>query len=430
MKVLVCDDQEELADEIVQAVRAGNPTADVVDIAGPDLTKHLNELFSRVEVALKKPKDLKSGGLVFDGYDLAIFDNNLTHLHLGGRLTAEAIIGYVRAFTDIPCIVSLNKNTDLDFDLRYLVGDHETRSDLALNNQHLRNRALWTKRPADSTTGFAPWYWPALESASERRKRQIQSVLENLDKPALASLTFPTDSGALDFLLPVAAGALYPGAEVSGPNAKTIETVTYREIFQTWHRSIPVEQDRDAIAQAASNHVPGFEEIIARVVAGDIDHWLRRHVVAPQSMFVDVPHLLLRMPFLLGTKASDLPQWNAAAAEMKAPFGLDQVLYEKHLRTAQVESDFWFPTPGFWWPTLKKDIELGRLFNAKQDVEWIDAVFCEDVSTFVEWPPKAVTDSTAEFIAGFEGSWGQRYVARVSAFQYQPLSLLTVAKPA
>jgi hypothetical protein len=427
----VCDDVKDLADEIVEAVREGDPSVDVVDsIAGPDLTGHLNALFQRVETCLTTSKAFTPDGLVFDGYDLAIFDNNLTHLHMGGRLTAEAIVGYVRAFTTVPYIVSLNKNTDLDFDLRYLVGDHETRADVALNTPHLSNRALWTKRSADGKNGFAPWYWPKLQSAPDRRRRQIQFVLEAMDTPVFPALRFPTDAEAMDFLSPVARGTLYPDADTSGPAGKRIETVTFREVFEAWRRSIPVDQDRDAIAKAATDGIPGFEQIIARVVAGDVDHWLRRHVVAPQAMFVDLPHLLVRMPLLLGSRANEVGHWNAAAAELSAPFGLNQALYEKHLASAKTEREDWFPTPGFWWPTLKKDIELSRLFFAKQEVEWVNAVFCEDRSAFVELPSKEPGDSPVEFIAGFEGSWGQRHVARIPNFQYQPLSLLTTPKPA
>ena len=72
----------------------------------------------------------------FDGFDLVIVDNNLTGLDLdGARLTAETIIGYLRAFTDVPYIVSLNKNLHVDFDLRFLFGDYQSLADLALNAQ-------------------------------------------------------------------------------------------------------------------------------------------------------------------------------------------------------------------------------------------------------------------------------------------------------
>ena len=47
-------------------------------------------------------------------------------------------------------------------------------------------------------------------------------------------------------------------------------------------------------------------EIIARVVAAYIDRWFRRDVLGPQEALVDLPHLLMRLPFLLGEKAGDL----------------------------------------------------------------------------------------------------------------------------
>ena len=63
--------------------------------------------------------------------DIVILDNNLAELTIpGARHTAESIAGYIRAFTNIPYIVSLNKNPDIDFDLRYLMGDRHTQADV------------------------------------------------------------------------------------------------------------------------------------------------------------------------------------------------------------------------------------------------------------------------------------------------------------
>ena len=112
-----------------------------------------------------------------------MIDNNLTHLKVsGGRLTAESIAGYIRAFTTGTYIISVNKNPDVDFDLRFLIGDYNTRTDLALNETHLGNRALWTGDPRDADDGFIPWYWPHLDGVAKRRKEQIAFVHERLDE--------------------------------------------------------------------------------------------------------------------------------------------------------------------------------------------------------------------------------------------------------
>src|SRR5262249_6663498 len=125
-----------------------------------ELKDALVEFFKTVDLTLTGHASSRTA---FDGYDVVILDNNLSHLPIeGARLTAEAIAGYVRAITDTPYVVSINKNPEIDFDLRFLVGDYATRADLAINTSHLTNPALWTGRRADAKDDFRPWYWPAL----------------------------------------------------------------------------------------------------------------------------------------------------------------------------------------------------------------------------------------------------------------------------
>ena len=100
----------------------------------------------------------------FDNHDLILLDTNLTHLGCsrGPRLTAESIAGYIRAFTAGTGTSSPSTRIpDVDFDLRFLIGDYTTRTDLALNETHLGNRALWTGNPrvtplTTSSLGIGP----------------------------------------------------------------------------------------------------------------------------------------------------------------------------------------------------------------------------------------------------------------------------------
>jgi hypothetical protein len=433
VKILVCDDEKERADDAVAAIKRSGAAVEILKpLVSGDLKEQLDRLFKRVEVSLEDPKSYRnSNDLAFDACDLAIVDNNLAHLRItGARLTAESIVGYVRAFTSVPYVVSLNKNPDVDFDLRYLIGDYETRADITLNTDHLSNTALWTKDPSDAENGFAPWYWPEMRTVHERRRRQIAFVRANMGKSVLASLRIPSDMESLDFLSLHAKGSLYPHAELGtgGDLGKPLAEVTFRDIFKTWRRAIPIEKDRTTLVDAADQGNPEFADIVARVVAADLDHWLRRDVVAPESMLVDVPHLLMRMPFLLGAKANDTKRWNAAIKEPRAPFGLDAALYEKHLAPALCEHTTWTPTPCFWWPILKRDEELGKLFLVPGGTEWANAVFCEDQSVFVD-RSNAAGSSTTDFAAEFEGSWAHRHVARLSHVRYQPLSRFGILRP-
>src|SRR5207244_1753722 len=123
-------------------------------------------------------------------------------------------IGYIRAFTSTPYIISLNKNPDIDFDLRYLIGDYATRADVALNTHHLSNIALWTGDQKKAKSGFLPWYWPRLDKVSDRRRKQVEFVRKYLDDSIMT--TFGFDDEAIGFLSPRATGSLSPKAELDG----------------------------------------------------------------------------------------------------------------------------------------------------------------------------------------------------------------------
>src|SRR5260370_14514017 len=196
MKILVCDDKADSRDNVVEALRGVGYTPEtLIDTA---LSDELTKLFARVESSTKGgAENYLHQPSRFDDVDILILDNNLAFLpNKGGPpLTAESIAGYIRAFTTTCYIVSLNMNLDVDFDLRYLVGDFSTRADLAINTSHLRNRALWTHRAADSNDRFCPWYWPVLDSAAQRRRDQVDFVREHLADSVLH--TFGVDDDDL-----------------------------------------------------------------------------------------------------------------------------------------------------------------------------------------------------------------------------------------
>jgi len=427
MRVLVCDDIERRCAEVVDSIReAGQPNPQV--LVGPDLTEELSKLFASIREYMADDATTYKGAdrSPFDDADIIILDNNLTHLHVtGARLTAESIAGYIRAFTEASYIVSLNKNPDVDFDLRYLMGDYSTRADLALNTEHLSNPALWTRNQAMAKGGFLPWYWPRLEKIADRRQAQQRFVLEHLDDSVFSTLGFEEE--AISSLPAHAIGALSPRADLAKVDQDTIpiNELTFRQVFMAENRSLPVEEEREKLNKGEQEGIPGIRETIARIVAADIDHWFRRDILGPQETLVDIPHLLLRMPFLLGTRASDLEEWNKSAVANSTPYGLEQRLYDAHLAERKFVQDTWVPFACFWWHKLKADESLNELFFAAKEGDWADAVFCEDTSAFAaREPTKGV--SPVEFPAEFDGSWTHRYVSRIEGVHYAPRSQLAL----
>lgn len=422
MKVLVCDDRPDNCSRIVASINSlGLPDVKVEGLCGEhgrDLDEEIALLFQRVRHKLGETSDVPPDETKFDSADLVFLDNNLAYLSTGGvRFTAESIIGYVRAFTSAGYIVSLNKNPEVDFDLRYLVGDYASRADMALNERHVSSKWLWT-REREASNRFRPWYWPKLISEPQRRREQIAFVEAHLDDPIVVSFGFSPES--IDLLSRHALGTLSPLSEIpaaGGDEAKSVDKITFRDMFLASSRAIPDEGDRSKLSELSN--LSDIKRVIAQAVTSDVDLWIRRDIIGPQEVLVDVPHLLTRMPFIL-QNAAEISLWNKAIEETEAPFSLVENLFSKHLSSALFDMPAWSLVPCFWWSQLQKDSALNQLFY-EANQQWADAIFCEDTSKFID---KFVSsdDNPREFVAEFEGPWERRYVSGVRGFKYAPRS--------
>ena len=444
LKVLVCDDIPDRGhnDTVAEINRAreglakANFSIRIEELFANKLSEALETLFEHVARHLPSGDTERSGSVDpldhsrFD-CDIVIIDNNLAALDIkGARLTAEAVAGYVRAFTNARYVVSLNKNPEIDFDLRYLVGDYQTQADVALNARHLSNPALWTGDPGDAEDGFLPWYWPVLGTVSTRRLEQIEFIYTHLRFPIVKTLDFPRK--AIDYLSRHAVGALTPEANAEDDDVydsdvqdpTPLNTVTFMDFFLHACRSLPVYADRERLVHEASDGDDSSRKVVAKVVAAEIDKWLRRDVVGPQDVLVDVPHLIARMPFLLGDNASDLKRWHDSLAIEEPPFGMDPRIYDEHVSDAKFTPDHMVKSPCFWWPKLKESQALNDLFFGSNG-NWPDVVFCEDASRFRSVTLTGGGAELMQFAAEFEGSWGRRYVSLFPDRVYGPKSRFT-----
>ena len=425
IKVLVCDDEKERCDQTVEIV-SNRSEIDTKGLSAGDLTEALKQFFGAIRDYFGNPEAaMPFPASEFDGYDILILDNNLSGLEIeGARVTAESIAGYIRAFSNTPYNISLNKTPNVDFDLRYLVGDYSTRADLALNTQHLDNPALWTGDVGAAKDGFCPWYWPTLVGAPPKRRSQIEFLVPRLEGSVLESLDFSDQRSAS--LLPHAQSVISPSAGTDGDGnpVTSIESVTFFDLFRTSDRSLPAIGDREPILKAARTGNKFARQVVARVVASDLEQWFRQDVVGPQETLVDVPHLLMRLPFLLGDQASDIEVWNKAVRNPAAPYGLDGARYHEHLESLKFGHGIWVTGPCFWWLEVRDNQDLNERFLAASEGEWANAVFCEDTSTFILRDEK--TNSPTEFVAEFEGSWERRFVKQVNGFQYAPPTRLAL----
>ena len=185
---------------------------------------------------------------------------------------------------------------------------------------------------------------------------------------------------------------------------------------------IPSQLARPRGPFAAVSKSEPVRHIVARVVAAEVERWIRRDLLGPQDVLVDIPHLLARMPFLLGPHGGTIEYWNEAIMTTEPPYGLWNDAYLGHLHEAEFAHDIWVKGPCFWWRHLKANTELNRMFY-KAKTQWADAVFCEDSSRFVG-ASDGENPTSMEFAAEFEGSWNRRHVECLPQKRYAPKSRL------
>jgi hypothetical protein len=427
VRILAIDDRN--PDSIIEEV--GNASAHEIvapsrdDLDKTELKEFLEQLFSAANEAFGGNSG-NTGTSKFVGFDLVLLDFGLTTLGgFGVRLTAEHLAGYIRALTDVPFVVSLNKLGDVDFDLKYLLGDFDTRADLALNTRLLANAGLWSGQA--NAGEFCPWYWPRLNEAARRRRAQIEFIKENLDQPILESLGFPDE--AVEQLSLQAIAFLSPEADDGEANgADNVREVTFWQHFRSSNRTL-IRDDRRGLFGGPDSDIPGtaagvadnIKTIAARVVAGELDFWFRRDILGPQRLLIDAPHLQAKYRFRPGEgDEADPEAWSETAKESAPRFGLADAFYEvvKDFKFKQTDV-IWTDKPCFWLPQIEDSdafIELAEKHPKRHN----NLVFCEDTRRFVD-----VKKSTPH---RFETALGRgidvRYIEKLADFDYSPKSQL------
>lgn len=425
MRILAIDDRDP---ESIQKA-ASDSGIETVEIP-QDLEGLLRELFALSKRAFTG--DTAASAVKGFDYDLVLLDFGLTTLNFDFRLTAEHIAGYIRALTDVPFVVSLNKLGNIDFDLKYLLGDFDTRADLALHTDLLTNPGLWSGQVEAGE--FCPWYWPRLNEAARRRKAQIEFIKENLDQPILGSLGFPDD--AVEQLSLQAIAFLSPEADDGEANgAGSVREVTFWQHFRSSNRTL-IRDDRRGLFGEPDSDIPNtaadvadnIKTIAARVVAGELDFWFRRDILGPQRLLIDAPHLQAKYRFRPGEGDEANPAaWSATAKELTPPYGLAEEFF-KAIEASEFKQShdgvdlIWTDKPCFWLPQIEDNDDFDEFIELaeKHPKRHNNLVFCEDTRRFV--------DTKRTPAHRFETALGRgidvRYIEKLAAFDYSPKSQL------
>lgn len=396
-KVLVCDDDPDLAAVWMAEIKKVTATADY-DLLPVPSADALADAFAdllqrRARVRAGQPHGGEGG--LFDDADIVIIDYDLIHIEDSGtRHTGEGIARLARAFSTCGIIVILNQFPEAQFDLS-LRGHVASHGDLNLDADLVARPGLWTNGPWND---FRPWQWPVLSNAAERlRKRAAKLAVDGaLDQPILATLGLSPDDAVR--ISDTAFGFI----AASAPDADALAAHTFRQ-FLVANSSAADPKDAECLLAVD----PGA---CARIAAARVAKWLERDLLAPQDVLVDAPHALQRFPFLMRPEhLGDLDAWNAVAAGDLTPLRDDLVPNE-----AWFAMKDWLGCPTLYWRRLDQAQSLGALRMEFDYSDVPDFVFLEDASRF------AARDGAVEFRAGFHNEYDRRYAKRYEGIKYAP----------
>ena len=340
-----------------------------------------------------------------DDTDILIVDNDLFDLPHLNDLSAETVANRAGVYTDCACIVVLNLNPDLDFDLT-LLGHPESKADLHINDKFLADLGLWRQCPRDKGA-FRPWHWPLLVSGVDlhrSRVKELVGLLESDERHMPILDYFRFGDGSKRRLSRSARAFLHP--------KRRAEATSFMDF---------IHGNARAVSQVDGELIWGRKDFgkMARIGARRISKWFARYIVGPQDVLMDFPHLVEKLPFVVPVDKQKCGEfWNSCAKLDGAPVGLVEEFGIERFQMAN-----WFDRPVFWTDGMESEDMMRRLFEAT-DANPGELVFCEDSSAFHS------ADVCDQFVAAHNSISDSRFVrwlrAADEAIRYGPQSRLAI----
>ena len=342
----------------------GDPDIDVRAFEIDQIDYELHVLHNRREAFLRGATEPDEPSAL-DDTRVLIVDNDLFHLQDFSDFSAETVATRAGVYTDCGLIVVLNLNPDIDFDLS-LRGDPDSKADLHVNDKFVANPGLWRQCPREHGC-FRPWHWPLLLREAQLHEHRVEDLYRALrdqdaSTPILDYLQFPDE--AKNRLSRVARAFLHP-------LRNDTENITFSDF---------VDGNAQAVALTDGKMIIEKEDIkkVARIGGRRVYKWLVRHIVGPQDILIDFPHLLQKLPFLVPEHQQALiDHWNAVASLDDAPVAL----VRDALSIDPLQLPNWTDRPLFWSHDFERPDVFDRVL-AGIDLNPNGFVFCEDSSAF------------------------------------------------
>jgi hypothetical protein len=160
-------------------------------------------------------------------------------------------------------------------------------------------------------------------------------------------------------------------------------------------------------------------KIIARIAAARIGKWLEYVVLPELDILMDAPHLISRLPGLMGN-IREIADWNSVAIrhlkDMKDMPKMKCDLIEEF----RFKKAHWLSRPTWFWRDIIENANIDDV-RAPWKIERPEFVFCEDTSLF---HPQ---DECREFQAQTRVSpFSERYIHHIEGVDYMPRTRLAM----
>lgn len=397
LKMVIIDDHEENAQTNVARLRKSlsnaEITADVEPMSLEDKTRVIEMIEQIGDDWHLNVETLPSFPMLQD-VDIVFIDYQLGALQSHSWLTAEDMAGWIRTFTKIPLIIILNRFFDVDFDLTMSQGAIPTAADFHLNAETLESSGLWKSIPWDPKApaeNFRPWMWPRLsEAVLDVISCRDELLADNDFEKALILEYFDFDDTLADQMTHNALGFL-------DPNSKTPQTATFADLLKHGRLGIANKLQLELLANLSN---PAVKTCAVNVLVSGLRRWLSALVLGPQDVLIDSPHLLQRMPWLIGENVNEKSYWDRAAVpsdDSIFPLAVTKFAYPK---------ENWLSRKTFVMPLLQGDASVLELYEKYDFLPQTEYVFLEDFSVFVS------IDQAESFTAAFNSIWSTRYVSK------------------
>lgn len=391
--VLILDDDEEFArgwtEDVAQAL---GESASVSAVKQATAAGDIEQLLQR-QKTVRAGEWVRAGKSVFDDVDVLVVDYDLVHISEGqARYTGEGICRLARAYSSCRLVVVLNQFVEADFDLSQRGNPSGSHADLNVSSRHVASKGLWNSGEWEP---FRPWHWPILPDAAKRHVAMMEHLSQSRTDGLLGALGFTADLA--NFLTDDAVGFV----DSKSRTIAELMKVTLAD-FMSDNSSSVEHRDGKALREQDVEYRFGL-------AASRLTKWLKRMVVGPRNLLVDLPHLIQRYPFLLPPdRLNDRAAWE----ELTGP--VPDWLQERIPKDAWADCELWSRVPYVWLPVLDSDEDFREArydFDYSGAPEW---VFAEDHSKFLE------PDEAKMFKTDFGNGFDRRFVKNIPGINYAP----------